>query len=304
MDNDAPPLNDLTLLRTVEEIEGAAANVAEQRRQQRYVGHALLRSPTFMVGAGVLAFWILMALFSTHLTANPYAVDPLHALTPPSGAHPFGADDLGRDVLARTLAGVRPVLEIAPAATLLALLWGALIGLVAGFYGGLIDEIVMRIVDVLLSVPALIMSIMVISLLGTSIGIIILVIAILFTPLVARTVRSAAMGERDRAYVLAARLRGEWSLYIMFVEVLPNITGPIIVEGTVRLGYAVFIAATLSFLGFGLQPPSPDWGLTISLERGFIQLAWWAVIFPAVALATLVVSANLITDGLHRVLSR
>lgn len=290
-------------VRTFEEIEASAAAAAEQRRQRRYIVRALLRNPTFLVGFGVVLFWIFMALFSTRFTADPNAVDPLHALSPPSGAHLFGTDDLGRDVLARTLAGARTVLVIAPLATLLALFWGSIIGLVAGFYRGFIDDIIMRIVDVLLCIPTLIMAILVISLLGTSIGIIIVVIAILFTPLVARTVRSAVLGEREREYVLAARLRGERSWFIMVGEVLPNITAPIIVEGTVRLGYAVFTAATISFLGFGLQPPSPDWGLTVSQQRGFLQIAWWTVVFASVALASLVVAVNLISDSLHRVLS-
>ena len=297
-------MSEVVAVRTFEEIEASAAAAAEQRRQRRYLAWALLHSPTFVVGCGIVLFWILMAVFSTRFTADPNAIDPLHALRPPSAAHLFGTDDLGRDVFARTLAGARPVLIIAPLATALALIWGSLIGLVSGFYRGLIDDIIMRIVDVLLSVPTLIMAILVISLLGKSVGIVILVIAILFTPLVARTVRSAAMGEGEREYVLAARLRGERSLFIMTREVLPNITGPIIVEGTVRLGYAVFTAATISFLGFGLEPPSPDWGLTISQERGFLQIAWWTVMFAGVALASLVVAVNLISDGLHRVLSR
>jgi len=297
-------MSETVITRSLEEIEASAAAAAEQRRQRRYLVQALFRSPTFLIGAGIVLFWIVMALFSTHFTMSPYAVDPMHTLSPPGGKHLFGTDDLGRDVLARTLAGARPVLVVAPLATALALVWGAALGLVAGFYRGPTDDILMRVVDILLSVPTLIMSILVISLLGKSEAIIIVVIGILFTPLVARTVRSAVLTEREREYVLAARLRGERSWFIMTREILPNITSPIIVEGTVRLGYAVFTAATLSFLGFGLQPPSPDWGLTISLERGFVQVAWWTVIFPAVALASLVVGANLISDGLRRVMSR
>jgi peptide/nickel transport system permease protein len=297
-------MSETVITRSLEEIEASAAAAAEQRRQRRYLVQALFRSPTFLIGAGIVLFWIVMALFSTHFTMSPYAVDPMHTLSPPGGKHLFGTDDLGRDVLARTLAGARPVLVVAPLATALALVWGAALGLIAGFYRGPTDDILMRVVDILLSVPTLIMSILVISLLGKSEAIIIVVIGILFTPLVARTVRSAVLTEREREYVLAARLRGERSWFIMTREILPNITSPIIVEGTVRLGYAVFTAATLSFLGFGLQPPSPDWGLTISLERGFVQVAWWTVIFPAVALASLVVGANLISDGLRRVMSR
>jgi len=290
--------------RTEQEIQANAAAALEQRRQRRYLMVALLRSPTFMSGLVIVLFWVFMGLFSTYLTQSPTDVNAMEVMKAPSAAHSMGTDDLGRDVLARTMAGARSVLTIAPLATILALLWGGIIGLIAGFYRGRTDEIIMRLVDVLLALPVVITSILILSLLGKSVAIVIVVIAALFTPLVSRTVRSAVMGEREREYVMASRLRGERSAFVMAREILPNITAPIIVEGTVRLGYAVFTAATLSFLGFGLQPPSPDWGLTIATERVFVQLAPWTVVFPALALASLVVGVNLITDGLGRVLSK
>jgi peptide/nickel transport system permease protein len=257
-----------------------------------------------MTGFIIVLFWVFMALFSTYLTQSPTDLDAMASLQAPSAAHWFGTDDLGRDVLARTMAGARTVLVIAPLATALALLWGGIIGLVSGFYRGLTDEIIMRLVDVLLALPIIITSILILSLLGKSVAIVIVVIGALFTPVVSRTIRSAVIGEREREYVMAARLRGERSAFVMAREILPNITQPIIVEGTIRLGYAVFTAATLSFLGFGLVPPSPDWGLTIATERIFLQIAPWTVLFPAAALASLVVGVNLITDGLSRVFSK
>jgi len=287
-----------------QEVQANAAALFEQRRQRRYLMRALLRSPTFMTGLVIVLFWVFMAIFSTFLTQSPTNVDAMATLQAPSAAHWFGTDDLGRDVLARTMAGARTVLVIAPLATLLALLWGGIIGLVAGFYRGFTDEIMMRLVDVLLALPIIITSILILSLLGKSLAIVIVVIGALFTPVVSRTVRSAVIGEREREYVMAARLRGERSAFVMAREILPNITQPIIVEGTIRLGYAVFTAATLSFLGFGLGPPSPDWGLTIATERIFLQIAPWTVLFPAAALASLVVGVNLITDGLGRVFSK
>ncbi len=276
----------------------------EQKRQRRYLFKALLRSPTFMTGFIIVLFWVFMALFSTHVTQDPYAQNALESLKSPSSAHWFGTDDLGRDVLARTMAGARTVLIIAPLATLLALIWGGIIGLFAGFWRGFTDEIIMRLIDVLLALPIIVTSILILSLLGQGIAIMIVTIGALFTPVVSRTVRAAVIGEREREYVLAARLRGERSVFVMAREILPNITEPIIVEGTVRLGYAVFTAATLAFLGFGLEPGSPDWGLTISTERAFLQIASWTVLFPAIALASLVVAVNLITDGLGRTFSR
>ena len=292
-----------TSARQEKELEADAAAAAEQKRQRRYLVRALLRSPTFMIGLIIVLFWVFMALFSTLVTQDPFAQDALQSLKSPSPAHWFGTDDLGRDVFARTMAGARTVLIIAPLATILALLWGGIIGLIAGFWRGLTDEIMMRLVDVLLALPIIITSILILSLLGKGTAIIIITIGALFTPVVSRTVRSAVIGEREREYVMAARLRGERSAFVMAREILPNITQPIIVEGTVRLGYAVFTAATLSFLGFGLEPPSPDWGLTIATERIFLQIAPWTVLFPAAALASLVVAVNLITDGLGRTFS-
>ncbi len=244
-----------------------------------------------------------MALVSTHITQSPTTPTGT-ILGGPSSAHWFGTDDLGRDVFARTMAGAYTVLIIAPLATMLALLWGAIVGLVAGFYRGITDDIIMRIVDAFLALPIIITSILIISLLGRSYGVLILVIGALFTPVVSRTIRSAVIGEREREYVMAANLRGERSAFVMAREILPNITQPIIVEGTVRLGYAVFTAATLSFLGFGLEPPSPDWGLVIASERANLQGAPWTVVFPALALASLVVGVNLIADGLSSVFSK
>ena len=286
-------------------LQADAAAAAEQKRQRRYLIKALLRSPTFMAGLIIVLFWIFMALFSTvHHAGSLRSRTPWHRSKSPSPAHWFGTDDLGRDVFARTMAGARTVLIIAPLATILALLWGGIIGLIAGFWRGLTDEIIMRLVDVLLALPIIITSILILSLLGKGTAIIIVTIGALFTPVVSRTVRAAVIGEREREYVMAARLRGERSAFVMAREILPNITQPIIVEGTVRLGYAVFTAATLSFLGFGLEPPSPDWGLTIATERIFLQIAPWTVLFPAAALASLVVAVNLITDGLGRTFSK
>lgn len=291
------PLEDLAAIEQ-------AAEPSERRLRRRYVVRRLSRSSTFLIGAGILLFWIFMALFSTHVTRyGPFTIDPFNTLKGPSAAHWFGSDEAGRDVLSRTLTGARTVLIIAPLATLLCLIVGGTIGLVSGYYKGYTDEVIMRFVDVLLSLPVIVAAIVVVSVLGSSMGVIIIVIGILFTPPVARTIRAAVVSEREKEYVQAARLRGEHASFIMLAEILPNILSPIIVEGTVRLGYAVFTAATLSFLGFGIQPPSPDWGLTISIDSQYIQVAWWTVVFPALALASLVVGANLLADGLRRALA-
>jgi peptide/nickel transport system permease protein len=157
------------------------------------------------------------------------------------------------------------------------------------------------VVEALLAFPLVIIAVMVLSILGRSDANVILVIGIIFTPIVSRTVRAAVLSERDRENVAAAKLLGESGPQIMLTEILPNITGPIAVETTIRLGYAIFASATLAFLGLGIGEPSPDWGLTIALGRQYLQSASWMVVFPAAALATLVVAVNLVADGLTQV---
>ena len=283
--------------------DGAAAqvDVRRLRRQRRAeLVSAVLHSKTFLIGLGIVVFWLVSALTWRWVVSNPQAVDPAATLAAPSGDHWFGTDNLGRDVFARVIAGAAPVLTIAPLATLLGLFGGITVGLVTGYYRGWIDDVFSRIVDALLAFPLIIMAVLVLASLGRDTRNVILVIGIIFTPLIARTVRSAVLIEREREYVSAARLRGERGPRIMVIEILPNITGPIMVEGTIRLGYAIFAATTLAFLGLGIQDPSPDWGLAIANGRAYLQVAWWMVLFPATALATLVVAVNLVADGLRR----
>ena len=276
-----------------------------RRARARATFGQLLRSASFDVGAVIVVFWIVDAIFWHALVPqDPQALNPLAALQGPTATHWFGTDWLGRDVFSRTLAGSTSVLEIAPLATLLGIAGGTVVGLVTGYYGGAVDALVMRLVDAFLAFPLVIIAVLVLSLLGTSEITVIVLIGVIFTPVVSRTVRSVVLVERDKEYVASARLRGEGDWYIMTAEILPNVTTPIIVESTVRLGYAIFTAATLSFLSLGIQQPSPDWGLTISLGRQYLQIAPWIVLFPAIALATLVVAVNLVADSVQQVMAR
>jgi peptide/nickel transport system permease protein len=281
-------------------LQGRAA----RRARRRELAGALLHSWTFLIGLGIVVFWVLDALLWRAIVPHdPYAAatDAL-PLTGPSSAHWLGTDDLGRDVFSRVLAGAAPVLVVAPLATLLGLVGGVTIGLVCGYHRGLVDDVLMRVVDAVLAFPLVLVALLVLTVLSPSTRTVILVIGALFTPIVARTVRAAVLAEREREYVTAARLRDERSPYTMFVEILPNVTGPVVVEGTVRLGYAIFAAATLSFLGVGMQIPSPDWGLTVAVERVNLTVNAWTVLGPAIALATLVVGVNMLADGLRTVL--
>jgi peptide/nickel transport system permease protein len=202
------------------------------------------------------------------------------------------------------MAGARDVLIAAPIAAVISVTAGSLLGLLMGYYRGWIDEVIGRIVEALLSIPVYLMGILIVTSLGSSRIVVIGTVALLFTPIVTRTVRAAVIAEAQLDYVVSAKLRGESGLFVMTREILPNITGPIVVELTVRLGYAVFTIATLSFLGFGLQPPSPDWGLQLKETYSFIQSGyWWPAIFPAVAIASLVIATNLVADSIEAVLA-
>jgi len=256
---------------------------------------------TFLVGAVIVLFWVGCAIFGPSLVPHdPFADDMLNSLMPPSASNWFGTDQLGRDVFSRVIAGARDILTIAPLATLLSTVLGAALGLTMGYFGGIIDEVVSRIVDAVLALPTVIVALLALTALGTSNMTVLFVIGFSYTPIIARTVRASVIAERDLDYVAAAELRRENRLYIMFIEILPNVMGPILVEATVRLGYSIFTVATLSFIGFGIQPPSPDWGLSISQNYGMITGGfWWTVLFDSMAIASLVIGVNLIADGIQ-----
>jgi peptide/nickel transport system permease protein len=278
----------------------------EARIARRERIRLLLRSPAFILGCVLVGIWVLCAVFGTLIAPyNPRTEDLLNDLAPPSGDHLFGTDRLGRDVLSRVIVGARQILVMAPLATLLGTVVGTAIGLLTGYYRGLVDESIMRLVDAVLSIPLIITALVAVVALGPSSVTLILVIGFVFAPIIARTVRAAVLAERELDYVQAARLRNERSPYIMFAEILPNVSAPIIVEFTVRLGYAIFTIATLAFLGFGADPSVPDWGADIAEHYQFINAdVWWPVLFPALAIATLVIGINLIADKIAQTYER
>jgi peptide/nickel transport system permease protein len=292
-------------------VEDPAAPIAIPVRDEAKIARGerlrlLIRSPGFIFGAFILAFWVICALFGTLIAPqDPQADDVLDKLAAPSADHFFGSDRLGRDVFSRVLVGAREILITAPLAALLGTVLGTAIGLVTGYYRGLLDEVIMRIVDALLAVPVIIIAFLAIAARGASRLTIVLVIGFVFSMIIAKTVRAAVLSERTLEYVQAARLRNERSPYIMFVEILPNVMGPIVVEFTVRLGYAIFTIATLAFLGFGADPSIPDWGRDIEQHYTFISAgAWWTVLFPSLAIATLIVGINLMADAIAQTFER
>jgi len=261
----------------------------------------LTRSKSGLGGMLILSFWVAITILTLFWT--PHSITQFHLdrrLQPPSSEFIFGTDKFGRDVLSRVLAGSREVIVLALTGTLLGLILGTVIGLTAGYVGGLYDEIAMRLMDIFMSFPALLLALLVLGMLGPGLINVIMVIGVVFSPRVARVARSAVLDIRFKEFVEAAKSRGENSLYLMGVEILPNALGPLGVEFAVRFAYAIFLSASLGFLGLGVQPPAPDWGLMVSEGRDFMQFAPWVVLFPALAIASLVVGVNLLSDAVRQ----
>jgi peptide/nickel transport system permease protein len=277
------------------------ARIARSERLQ-----LLIHSPTVIVGGIIVLFWVLCAIFPGLVTPHdPIFDNQFPQSQAPTWAHPFGTDTNGRDILSRVLAGSPNVLLIAPAATLLGTVLGTILGLITGYFRGLVDDVFGRIIDAVMSLPLIITAILIVTAVGTS-GpwVVAFTIGLIFSPVVSRTVRAAVLTEAELDYVQAARLRGERSSYIMFSEILPNVMSPVLVEFTVRLGYAIFTVASLTFIGFGVAPPSPDWAAQINEYYVFIDPYWWMTLFPALAIASLVVGVNLVADGVREVFER
>jgi peptide/nickel transport system permease protein len=276
-----------------------------ERLQIRKERLALLRrNKAFTIGIAVLIFWTLCAIFGKYLT--PFKADEQNfefVSIPPNGTYWFGTDANGQDVFSRVIIGSRLILVMSFAATILGTLAGTSLGLITGYFKGWFDIIVMRLLEAISSIPAIIIALLAVAAIdGQSPTITVLIIAFVFTPNIARTVRAAVLAEAEFEYVAAAKLRTERTPHILFKEILPNVMPPIIVEFTVRLGYAIFAIATLSFLGAGVEYGSPNWGTQISENWAQIfNNQWWPTAFPAIAIATLAVSVNLISDGLLEV---
>jgi peptide/nickel transport system permease protein len=300
----APPPSALEPVEDLALKVGPPRDDARLARRERVRG--LVRSKSFIAGAIIVGFFVFCAIFGRAVVLqDPFASDPLNQLKSPDANYWFGTDRLGRDVFSRVIVGARDIMLIAPAATLLGTVLGTALGLITGYFRGAVDDVLSRIIEAVLALPVILVGILALTSLGPSNVTIILVVGFVFAPVIARTVRAAVLGERELEYVSAARLRNEKTPYILFAEILPNVMGPVVVEFTVRLGYAIFVVATLSFLGLGVQPPSPDWGLQVFEHYGLISGGfWWPVLFPAAAIAILVIGVNLIADGLTQAFER
>lgn len=261
---------------------------------------ALLANRLAVAGLLVLTILIIVGVFGP--TIAPYGINEIdiaNRLAPPSREHWFGTDELGRDVMSRIIVAARVSLQVGFIAVGFALGVGVPIGLVAGYYRGTVDSILMRMMDVLFSFPAILLAIAILAVLGPGIGNAMIAIGLVYTPIFARITRGSVLVVSEEVYVRAARSLGASTGRIIFIHILPNVLAPIIVQTTLSLAFAILSEAALSFLGLGVQPPNPAWGRMLSEGRNLFQQAPWMGIFPGLAILVTVMSFNLVGDGLR-----
>ncbi len=263
----------------------------------------LLTNPITALSAVVLLVVAVIVVAAGALA--PYGVNDINvpdALQGPSPQHWFGTDELGRDVLSRVLVAVQASMRIAVVSVSFAAVVGVAVGLLAGYRGGWLDSVLMRIVDVMFAFPVLLLALAVVAILGPGVTTTTLAIGIVFTPIFARVARASTLAVRTEPYVAASRTMGTGDLFILSHHVLPNISGPLIVQTSLSLAFATLSEAALSFLGLGIQPPQPSLGRMIYDSQGFVTMAWWMAVFPGAAIFVIVLAFNLLGDGLRDVL--
>jgi len=269
----------------------------------RHVLTAVYARPASAFGATIVALFLVIAVCGPLIAPYGATQQITTAMRQaPSGQHLFGTDRLGRDVFSRVILGTRDIVGLAGLGTVLAVAAGTTFGLFSGYRGGLFDEVLFRFFDSLLAMPALLLALLLLGTIGPSRDSVLGVIVIVYTPIVARVVRSVVLAVKPKGFVEAVRVQGETLFHILFREILPSVFPALAVEGALRFSYAIFLVASLGFLGVGVQPPNPDWGLMVSESRNYVSLTPWALYFPAGAISLLVIGVNLFADGLKRAL--
>lgn len=267
------------------------------------VTRALLRHKSALAGSALLLFFLTIALLANHLSPyNPLEQDLPGRLSPPSSSHLLGTDDLGRDLLSRIMHGARISLTVGLASVTIALSLGVFLGSIAGYYGGRVDMILMRIVEIMMSFPSILLAIGIVAILGPALHHAMIAIGIVAIPVYARLTRACVLTVKELDYVLAARAVGLTDARILFSHILPNCLPPLLVQASLGIASAILDAAGLSFLGLGAQPPTPEWGAILTDTVKYLQTAPWVVIFPGIAIMGTVMGFNLLGDGLREAL--
>jgi len=296
-------MHEETAMPTAALARDALAEAVFTRRPRSFMYDAwrgLLRSRSAIAGGIVLALLILLAIFAPLLSSyDPTAVALRTRLQSPSAAHFFGTDEFGRDILTRVFYGARISLPVGLIALAIGASLGTLVGLIAGFYGKVVDAVLMWIVDVMLAFPGLLLALLVVAILGVDLRNVMIAVGASMIPRFARLVRGTVLSAKENLYVDAARAIGVPERQILARHVLPNVISPVIILATLSLGVAILTAAGLSFVGLGAKPPSPEWGTMIAEGRQFLQHQWWVGTFPGVAILLTVLAVNLIGDGLR-----
>ena len=260
----------------------------------------LLTNRITLISALVVAAIVIIAITGKWIT--PYGINDVYvpdALQSPSGRHWFGTDELGRDILSRVLVATQSSLQIAVAAVAFAFVAGVMVGLVSGYLGGWTDAVLMRGVDVMFAFPVLLLALAIVAVLGPGTTTTILAIGIVYTPIFARVARASTLSVRVEPFVDVSRTIGTGNGYILFRHILPNIAGPVIVQTSLSLAFAILSEAALSFLGLGIQPPEPSWGRMLFDAQGFVHRAWWMSVFPGAAIFVTALAFNLLGDGVR-----
>lgn len=264
------------------------------------VGRRILRNKSFMLGGVVVLVFLLLAFLPQLFTGyDPIKTDLSQRLLPPSAAHWFGTDDLGRDVCARVIYGAWVSLKVGLLSVGIALVIGSFIGVVAGYFGGALGEVLMRIIDIILAFPSILLAILIVAILGPGLNNAMIAIGIVNVPIYARLLRSTTLQVRNNEFIEASHAMGASHTRIIWFHILPNCLSPLIVQATLGIGAAILETAGLSFLGLGAQPPTPEWGTMLSQAKDFIRTAPWTLTFPGIAITLVVVAFNLMGDGLR-----
>ena len=259
--------------------------------------------PSGLIGLSILLFHVILAITSPLYAPYDYkAIDPSLMLQAPSSEYWFGTDSLGRDVFTRTILGGRTALTVTFFGSLIALLWGGALGIFCGLVGGKIDDVVMRIIDAFLSIPWILAMLLIVSLLGTTTLVLIPALGFFYGKGIVRVARAATHDVIAKDFIVSARARGHSNLSIIWNEILPNVRDAIMVEGAMRWSWMLLGFSSLSFLGFGVSPPTPDWGLMMSNARGLMSFAYWAVLAPIFGLSSLIIGINLTADAFAKAL--
>jgi peptide/nickel transport system permease protein len=301
-------MTDQSLSQSADQLDGVGTalplelNARRQISSRQRMWRKLRRRPGALFGACVLTLFILVAIFAPLIAP----MDPLEISSnrraAPSSAHWLGTDEVGRDVLSRLIYGARVSLRVGLVAIGIALTFGAILGMVAGFVGGWIDSLIMRLTDIMLAFPGILLAIAVVAVLGPSLFNVMIAVGVESIPAYIRTARGSTLSVKEMEYVTGARTIGSSSLRIIARHILPNVAAPLIVLATIGIAGSILSAAGLSYLGLGAQPPTPEWGAMLSSARSFVRDAWWIATFPGIAIMLVVLALNLLGDGLRDIL--